>query len=108
MIMTREAEMFGSRWAEGRNLDAENPDRQGSGEQTVEEALYVIGEQDLGNVGDFSLSRQEHLGEKCDKQTSTCGSPANQRAWSSWTCKTPPSSCKSPYIQKFEYSKLQF
>ena len=32
-----------SRWAEGRNLDPENPDRQGSGEQTVEEALYVIG-----------------------------------------------------------------
>ena len=40
---------FHSRWAEGRNLDPENPDRQGSGEQTVEEALYVIGEHNLGN-----------------------------------------------------------
>ena len=41
---------FRSRWAEGRNLDPENPDRQGSGEQTVEEALYVIGKHDhLGN-----------------------------------------------------------
>ena len=61
--MTRGTEMFGSRWAEGRNLDAENPDRQGSGEQTVEEALYVIGEQDLGNVGEFSLQARTSWGE---------------------------------------------
>jgi len=39
---------YSSGWAEGRNLDAENPDRQGSGEQTVEEALYVIGKNILG------------------------------------------------------------
>ena len=84
--------MFGSRWAEGRNLDSENPDRQGNGEQTVEEALYVIGEHDLGNRTKYFCCRQEYLGEKCDKQTATCGSPAYQRAWSSWTCKTPPSS----------------
>ena len=39
----RQGKTVVSRWAEGRNLDPENPDRQGSGEQTVEEALYVIG-----------------------------------------------------------------
>ena len=39
----RQGKTIVSRWAEGRNLDPENPDRQGSGEQTVEEALYVIG-----------------------------------------------------------------
>ena len=35
-------------WVEGRTQDQINPDRQGSGEQTVEEALYVIGKNILG------------------------------------------------------------
>ena len=55
--------MFASSWVEGRTLEEGNPDRQGHGDQTVEEALYVIGKDDrFGGYRWWHLSGKNVLG----------------------------------------------